>query len=720
MSGLEIGSVVDQDRTLAQKYVEYDVHEADPLASRDSWEQMICAGSQEVLDRKLFGFKSTLSKSQFVSHLLLEQWFINRRLDPLFDSAAEKAYRDGEKGRLEGVEIPNRYHCHMARLWWQERRIRSETGSVVSLDDVLDTYRRNAFMFASCQRIARSYYSYQKSEYEKTPYVPDTRFPDVGTLDICPWLPTPKPGLDSMPHYLWDVKAKQTTQVSTIFERTGILPAYTAISHTWGRYRKNEPSLSIPGVQNWRVPQNYKFDVVHLPEIMQQLPYDYVWLDLLTIPQIENGLSSSSMVDLQRKEIARQATIFQSAATAIAWFNDVHSWDTVRLGLGWGYLAFLQVSGLDDLVKAEVDLNTLLYRPIYADRGRNVEIAEYRDGKVVPNGWFTSLWTLQEICLRPDMLLLNQAFEFLSLTPDQKSLSFSDIISLLYCVPDFSGGPGATKVLMHLLANEARMLNLQTLSRTQILAMGNCRECSNKRRRGEAIMSAIGATEWFTNPTDGKTDLVLGTYPAGLLNELRETIGSGKFFYNPCSQISLKRLLRAFFGSETDKTTLLSRFRIKTREPPKQTDVGIGSLLPIDRDSVCLNWELAHLVYDVSPLTRNWEIELSGKVRIYDAAILSSSLSKTSEEKKDCVIWGMREWKSHGCNIKLNEWLRNFKPETPNYAICLLYHAVGAKVYGVVLKEVTTNVLIKIAVFIQDRDWIQSPVPMTKVNWAVL
>src|SRR5271156_6808782 len=44
MSAREIGSVVDQDRTLAQKYVEYRVDEADPVASRDYWEHIMCGG----------------------------------------------------------------------------------------------------------------------------------------------------------------------------------------------------------------------------------------------------------------------------------------------------------------------------------------------------------------------------------------------------------------------------------------------------------------------------------------------------------------------------------------------------------------------------------------------------------------------------------------------------------------------------------------------------
>jgi len=721
MSARETGSFVDKDRTLAQKYADYRVDEADPVVSRGHWEQIMRAGVQEVLDAKLSEFKSKLSRAQFMSHLLLEQWFRNRRLDPVFDSAAENAFQD-VPARNDGAEIPNRYHCHMTRLWRQERLIRLEVATNVSLDNILDTVRRNAFIYTSCQRVASSYYNFLQSEHQKIPYVPDMRFQDIATLDVCSWLPRPEPGLDSMPYYLWDVKAKQTIEVSTIFERTGTLPGYTAISHTWGRYRKkNEPSISIPGVRNWRVPQNYKFDVLQLPQIMQQLPYDYVWLDLLTIPQLEEGHFSSDMANLQREEIARQATIFQSATNAIVWFNDVNSWDSVKLGLGWAYLTFLEMSGLEDSNKAAVPFNELIDSPMYDNKGPSVEVAEMRDGQVLPNGWFTSLWTLQEICLRPDMLLLNQSFEFLSLTPDQRPLSFSDIISILYLIPDVPRSPGATKVLMHILGNEAGFKNLLTPSRTQILAMGNCRQCSNERRRGEAIMSAIGATKWFKNPIDGQGELVMGNYPLGFINEIREMVGSGKFFYFPCSQGPLISLLRTFCGSELETSTRLSWFRRKTKEPPTPpTHVGIGSLLPLNRAAVCLNLELEHLIRDVSPLTGNWQIEPSGKVRIYDAAIVSSSLSKTVEEKEDCWILGVREWKSNGRDVKLNKWLRDFKPEMPNYAVCLLYHETGARIYGVLLKEVTTGVMIKIGIFIQERDWPSSPVPTTKVDWVVL
>jgi hypothetical protein len=112
---------------------------------------------------------------------------------------------------------------------------------------------------------------------------------------------------------------------------------YVAISHTWGRW-KTGGWICLPGVP-WRMPHNTQFKVEDLPNLLEKLEYDFVWMDLLTIPQDE---LSDAMIERQKMEIARQAGIFR---LAIAWLNDVCCWTETKAVLSWLCLAFLKFDG---------------------------------------------------------------------------------------------------------------------------------------------------------------------------------------------------------------------------------------------------------------------------------------------------------------------------------------------------------------------------------------
>ena len=58
---------------LAQGY-----DEPDPTEAKAHWERVMVDGDQATLDTSFSVFKSKLSRSQLISHLLLEQWFRNR------------------------------------------------------------------------------------------------------------------------------------------------------------------------------------------------------------------------------------------------------------------------------------------------------------------------------------------------------------------------------------------------------------------------------------------------------------------------------------------------------------------------------------------------------------------------------------------------------------------------------------------------------------------
>ena len=120
-----------------------------------------------------------------------------------------------------------------------------------------------------------------------------------------------------MPPYLWNIARGCTVKVKEL----GFVPTSTCISHTWGRWTSGS-TVQVDGVE-WPVPGNTRFKVEELAQILRSaaVPTDFVWMDLLCIPQ------SSHDLPLQSQEIAKQAAIFAGASACVAWLNDVSSWE---------------------------------------------------------------------------------------------------------------------------------------------------------------------------------------------------------------------------------------------------------------------------------------------------------------------------------------------------------------------------------------------------------
>lgn len=150
-------------------------------------------------------------------------------------------------------------------------------------------------------------------------------------IEACPWLPPVSEV--SLPYYLWDVKNGKTVESSTL----QCHPKYTAISHTWGRWETGQP-VQVKGVDGWKVPQNTRFPVEEIPEILRRGPFDtpYVWLDLCCIPQEPGSAIGAS-------EIARQAQIFRNAEVVVAWLNDVDDFQVLGDILKWKALQLLRL-----------------------------------------------------------------------------------------------------------------------------------------------------------------------------------------------------------------------------------------------------------------------------------------------------------------------------------------------------------------------------------------
>jgi hypothetical protein len=174
-----------------------------------------------------------------------------------------------------------------------------------------------------------------------------------------------------------------------------------------------------------------------------------------------------------------------------------------------------------------------------------IELSEA--SSTVPNAWFTSLWTLQEICLRPDMIPCNEQWEPVTIS-NHIAVSFIDLIALIAATSEMLASTQVPKGVYQLVRmfDKIEMTDLLVLSQAKILNLGNQRYCHE--RRAEAIMSAVGVTDWFQNcTTDSRErELVLHRYPFPFVNELRLKLGACFFtsapspvseFYNILDQI---------------------------------------------------------------------------------------------------------------------------------------------------------------------------------------
>ena len=160
-------------------------------------------------------------------------------------------------------------------------------------------------------------------------------------------------------------------------------PNYNAISYTWGRFEDNsEPAIEISGV-TWEIPGIKKshFMVSEFQKVIQTVANNrqFIWLDVACIDQ-END-------SVKMDEVNKQAAIYRRAHTVYAWivpwttsemFNAFHAVEKFHESLGFGLEGLGKLEPLGSPVAADIDSVCAHYQSI------------------ARQGWFTSLWTLQE------------------------------------------------------------------------------------------------------------------------------------------------------------------------------------------------------------------------------------------------------------------------------------------------------------------------------------
>ncbi|KAF2967109.1 hypothetical protein GQX73_g6484 [Xylaria multiplex] len=297
----------------------------------------------------------------------------------------------------------------------QSRRQRKEL--------TLNQLRQKAALFAACQRLAFAIGAPVLGQL--SPFTNSVRPPYNASINPGFWIKDQTGEIK--PRFLWDVVRKQTVGTGR-FEHC---PEFVFISHTWGNNIDTfHDWVEVSGVP-WKVPHITTFNIIELPNKLAGTPWKYVWIDLFTVPQ---GPEDEEGIRIQANEIHHQPTFLRQAKCAIAWFSDIPKWSLMP-----GVMQFLGLEIFESTVALEHDDVEKIKRAktdILGNLAGTLEIVddpgdmEESGNDIYANGWFRSPWTLQECCVRPDMILADANFDFLTATTGYP-VAINDIAAVL-------------------------------------------------------------------------------------------------------------------------------------------------------------------------------------------------------------------------------------------------------------------------------------------------
>ena len=700
-----------------------------------------------------------LSETQWSSiHLLREWWdgeiqdkklskdttsaILTAAMGPLMTELdlgqAPAPVRDSIKA-LDGHSLPwspgiekSSYHAQLYKLWISEFCLLGSASS----DMALNPNRRLAAIAAANQRIAWSCFEGALSGARSMSRSTDQNqrkftYPLRATIAVCPWL---GPKKDRLPYYLWDVKEQRTVRVDSLSER----PRYIVVSHTWGRWMlRDSPPAKVDGVP-WLVPRNSRFDVNKLPVMLKGIitTTPYLWIDLLCIPQDK---SDEDHCRVMGEEIACQGEIFRNANGAIIWFSEVQDWAGLESAVLWLAGTFMKnsksnsgpdISALDPWLrlfyeKATTESTGLFEHYTYSDL-TSVEAA-------TPSGWFSSLWTLQEACLRPDMLLVDRNWRLFAVGPNnlvvtldnlialvadlethkfvnnfpvvsqedieklplgetildsQSAAVLSDLLPAIDPLPepeDYKIAPmprGAAE--LRSIVNRFEMQQILDAKPITILALANQRYCEHSR--AQAIMSVVGATRWYTHHLEqsgrqpSEKGQMLGRYPFEFVREVRMQLGA-QFFGSSGSGFEICH--QEIF--ERDKENKILQIR------------PAGSMMPFaSSDRVPKRAVRFPETSKDHPSVVTWELLPDGSCVISQACVLA--FFKPNNPGVECHK-GLKPLRArisaHSCDqkpwpqdVELHKFIREYSPDFNIYAVVLSSGPATRDVSGVFLQEI--------------------------------
>ena len=725
------------------------------LAGLEIWNWMSETLGDQIPNVSLFHF---LSVSQVNSYRLLLEWWEGRSqlvapseharkvLTLLSDSRSNSwRLRRSKALRLYPDNIKSPYNRALSLLFQTEFcQFSHDTRPNKSLK--LQNERHLSAQLAACQRIAHSFYfndmlssSQAKEELSASNQMRKEMDNHIGaSIQPCRWLNLREKSKDQLPKYLWDVAAKQTVLAKEIKE----FPQYVTISHTWGRWRvRDRPRVEIQGVP-WLVPENTRFCIQDLPDELQRLPFScaYIWFDLFCIPQ---DRSKEAQV-----EISRQAAIFAGAACSVVWLNEVETWNGVDNALHWLSLGYMKKFGLGTYnIRTDV-LDDMMVQIV------DTLPANLFNGKIIRPYWLTSLWTLQEVCLRPDMFICNRTWQILKINPTVPIALDTITALLLHTIMNDNLGIGKYGVdgyptpvgELYIMLCDTGLIKLPIMSQLDVMMFGEQRYC--EARRAEAIMSVLGTTDWFNDqlsqsPISLPNDhLVLGKYPISFVRELKKKLGAG--FFGGVYSFNLGSIF-----DELDQDCQVDRPNV------------LGTLLPF-QPGYCTELPKTTLELYTNQdhsTVKNWEILLDGSVRVTKAAVIGwpANTNQNATEITARFYGGNiprerqrttahrseedipKEWQgpqgimsderlnwigvtSRECSLP--SWFQSFRPQLQKYAVCLAKEG-KYNIQGIVLMQTPSknNTFVKIGnikIYADEQEGEHIPIDTMICDWRVI
>ncbi|RDW56414.1 hypothetical protein BP6252_14159 [Coleophoma cylindrospora] len=604
-------------------------------------------------------FNLSLSDCQRQSWKLLKDWWNGEYQDATLSSAARTFIKEAPRLPIDYLKHQNSvYQEALFSLWDAEF---NPAGWTTGSSRGQDGNRRMAFEHAMAQKAGILVLS-ELQATDATGLLQDCSRSLPACIDNCPWLSkevSDNRNADCLPLYLWDTFERRTKKVEDLLKLDPHPITYTCISHTWGRRKKDPLSLvEVLGVDKWKIPENTLFDVKELPTILLEarLESRFVWFDLLCLPQDPNSPEYLS-------EVSRQATIFHHASSCIAWINTISSWHNLDAAVRWLCLHFMYAGSHGDIYDVESNLAAAAENA----RACNELIVNSSEFAL----WLSSTWTLQESCLCPDIIFCNKTWERLEVVKGTpiglyQLLTLYSINREAYLVQptEFRDWPLSAGQLAF-VQTMVSGTDVQ-ISRVGILGLGATREC--EKRRADAIMSAMGVTDWYVDhlqrygeaPPD--RDLVLGSYPLAFVNEAVSKIGS------------------EFFSS----------YGLDVLKLPAE-DVR-GSLLPFGPPGYHLlsgsglhpDWYGDTVDH---PSLKTWTINVDGSVSIPKATVLLDSEKDCNRPIKALVNIALQGGGTDILSCDLQECLQNGPPATSRLAVVLA--KIRDTLTGIILQSVS-------------------------------
>ncbi|PNP73903.1 hypothetical protein FNYG_12754 [Fusarium nygamai] len=716
---------------------------------------------------------SKMSETQITSLELLQEWWegqiqeqkvaedirsniLTAAMVPLMDDVSlatqPAGMAEAVKNIAQSETLPfdpkleeSSYHTALFMLWRCEFLVRDGMREYS-----LQSTRRWASIAGCNQRVA--WLSFKDALAGSTNFLPSESQsmrklipPKKASLVICPWLGlkdkrAAQKDTEGWPHYLWDVKRKRTVEVRSL-TAVGQRPRYVAVSHTWGRWRlREEPSVDVDGVP-WKVPLNSKFDVRTMGQTLDsKIRFaEYVWIDLYCIPQ---ETQDSELIRIRDSEIARQGEIFSNATSTIVWFNDVASWKGLEIAVLWFAATFLKQSRSQSEAGSPPQLEPWIK---LFEREANITPTGLFKGyqytgrqsltSATPSGWFSSLWTLQEACLCPHIILAQQDWRIFAVGPNNLMITLDNLVAIVVgfqlhqehlreavftenefeqlpymVVINHKSNPLAQNVIdraqslppeeafrlpdmpraateLQFILDDTEMTQLLDIEPLTVLALANQRYC--KHSRAQAIMSVLGATKWFNRHLADygsgprEDNLVLGTFPLEFVKEIKSQLGV-KFFTSVGS------------GSEVCPKEAFKR----NAEQNTMEIQPIGSMLPFSSSRSRPKRALTNAYTKDSkghPSALGWNILEDGSVEITSVAILASVSSDLAKDKTSQTHLSHLKARiiAHSCQngwlVKdetLSTFLEGYSPHFNIYAVILTHGTMSRCYSGLILQEV--------------------------------